>query len=694
MSWLRALKETARSGLEIERLRLEPLIAVRGAAGLALVVGVSLALFGPVIAAGSAFGAFQAAIATFQRSWRPRPVLALVSGASLAVSTFVGYVTVSHTLLFLALLILWTFAAGMTWAAGPTGGIIAGSNVSIMLVTITLPTSVLDAAAHAGMMAFGGVVQAALIVLFPVRRWGAQRDALADALAGVADYARRLRNDPVAPFDPVPLMTARNAAAVTPRQARRRPADLHGARGVAERLRPVLASLADPALGVPAEGPERYWVWEILGAAGSLLDSAARAVRHGDPVQLDETALSVLKSPDTEVILTGPPRRAADRLVSLLADVIEIAEGTGTDDRTPGEPLVPHRRRPTLLRLVPVVYRSMRREMRRGSTILRHAVRVSAVAAAGYLLGAVLPFGHGYWAPMTAVMVMRPEFTQTYSRSVARFMGTVVGVAVATGIVQAAHPNAELSALLAVFSAGLMYLLMRTGYAVGQVCVSAYVVFLLGMAGDDWSQTVPERVVLTLIGGILAMVAYAVYPAWETPRLRDRLAAWVVTDGRYAATVLDRYADPASRSLEDVRTALLTTREARVAWQEALEKARHEPVRHRGISRTSAADAQDALAQFGRVAMLMEAHLPAASATPVPEAAALADALRRATEEGAKAVRERRIPDWGPVREALEHEDAAPGQPPPDPFVRNGATLLLRALEDFSQALEISSGRA
>ncbi|MCX4414176.1 FUSC family protein [[Kitasatospora] papulosa] len=694
MSWLRALKETARSGLEIERLRLEPLIAVRGAAGLALVVGVSLALFGPVIAAGSAFGAFQAAIATFQRSWRPRPVLALVSGASLAVSTFVGYVTVSHTLLFLALLILWTFAAGMTWAAGPTGGIIAGSNVSIMLVTITLPTSVLDAAAHAGMMAFGGFVQAALIVLFPVRRWGAQRDALADALAGMADYARRLRNDPVAPFDPVPLMTARNAAAVTPRQARRRPADLHGARGVAERLRPVLASLADPALGVPAEGPERYWVWEILGAAGSLLDSAARAVRHGDPVQLDETALSVLKSPDTEVILTGPPRRAADRLVSLLADVIEIAEGTGTDDRTPGEPLVPHRRRPTLLRLVPVVYRSMRREMRRGSTILRHAVRVSAVAAAGYLLGAVLPFGHGYWAPMTAVMVMRPEFTQTYSRSVARFMGTVVGVAVATGIVQAAHPNAELSALLAVVSAGLMYLLMRTGYAVGQVCVSAYVVFLLGMAGDDWSQTVPERVVLTLIGGILAMVAYAVYPAWETPRLRDRLAAWVVTDGRYAATVLDRYADPASRSLEDVRTALLTTREARVAWQEALEKARHEPVRHRGISRTSAADAQDALAQFGRVAMLMEAHLPAASATPVPEAAALADALRRASEEGAKAVRERRIPDWGPVREALEHEDAAPGQPPPDPFVRNGATLLLRALEDFSQALEISSGRA
>lgn len=116
MSWLRALKETARSGFRIERKRLEPLIAVRGAAGLALVVGVTLTFFGPAIAASSAFGAFQAAIASFQRSWRPRPVLALVSGASLAVSTFIGYVSVSHTALFVAVLALWTFAAGMSWA--------------------------------------------------------------------------------------------------------------------------------------------------------------------------------------------------------------------------------------------------------------------------------------------------------------------------------------------------------------------------------------------------------------------------------------------------------------------------------------------------------------------------------------------------------------------------------------------------
>ncbi|THA76341.1 FUSC family protein [Streptomyces sp. A0642] len=703
MSWLRALRETARSGLTIERARLEPLIALRGAAGLALVLGVTLTLFGPLVAASSAFGAFQAAIATFQRSWRPRPVLALVSGFSLGVSTFLGYVTGSHLVLFLALLIVWTFLAGLAWAAGPTAGVIAASNVAIMVVTVTLPTSVAEAALHALMITVGGVVQALLIVVFPIRRWGAQRDALADALAAEADYARRLRHDPVAHFDPAPLMEARKAAAVTARQARRRPAELHGSRGAAERLRPVLASLADPAMGVPSEGPERDRVRELLAAAASLLDAAARAIRHGDPVRLPAPAVAALKTPDTGALLSGPPLRAADRLTALLSDVIEAAEGDGTKEERAGAAEVAdaieagrgdrvpeHHSRPTLPRLVPVVLGSMRRELHRGSPILRHAIRISVVAAAGYLLGLALPYGHGYWVPMAAVMAMRPEFSRTYERSVARFGGTVVGVFTASAIVQAAHPRAGLSAALAVLCALLMYLLMRTGYAVAQACVAAYVVFLLGMAGDDLSQTVLERVLLTLLGGVLAMISYALYPAWETPRLRGRLGDWLKADGRYAASVIDQYADPGRRGHDDVRRALLATRNARVAWQEAVATAQHEPVRHRGLSRAAAEDTQHALAQLGRVAMLLEAHLPEGGATPVPAAAPLADALRRATEQGAKAVRERRVPDWTAVREALERwdeEERSQGAGS-DPVVRNGAGLLLEALEEFSQGLD------
>ena len=703
MSWRRALKDSARSGIAVERKRLEPLIAVRGAAGLAIVIALSLWFFGPAAAASSAFGAFQAAIATFQRSWRPRPELALASGTSLAVSTFLGYLTVSREPLFLALLVVWTLAAGMSWAAGPTIGLIASSNVAIMLVTVTLPTSVAQAAGHAAMMILGGLVQAALIVLFPVRRWGAHRDALADALAAEADYARRLRHDPAAPFDPLPLMEARNAAAVTPGQARRRPAELHGARGLAERIRPVLASLADPAMGVPPEGPARDRVRELLASAAALLDAAAHAIRHGEPVSLPPGAISTFRTPDTGSILTGAPYRAMTRLNTLLQDVVETAGGApqGGAPKERGEPrdqptttrtrptTRPHHplRRPTFLALIPTALKAMRKEFHRGSPITRHATRVSAVAAIGYILGTWLPLGHGYWAPLTSVMVMRPDFSQTYSRAVARLTGTVIGVAVATAVVQAASPGTYLSGTLAVTSAALTYLLMRTGQFATQACIAAYVVFLLGMGGEQWTQTVPERVLLTLLGGLLAMLAYAVYPAWETPRLRTRLADWLATQGRYAATVIGSYADPSGSNTQDVREALLTARTARAAWHTAVARALAEPVRHRGLSRTAADDAEDALAQLGRVAMLLEAHLPEHDAPAVPAAARFADALRESTQHGAKTVRERRVPTWDAVRAALDAWETE-GAQATDQVVRNTATLILDTLTELSEALD------
>ncbi|MFD5555482.1 FUSC family protein [Streptomyces sp. NPDC127068] len=702
MSWLRALRVSARSGLTIERKRLEPLLALRAAGGLALVIALGLWTLGPVAAVSSAFGAFQAAIATFQRSWRPSPELAVVSGASLAVSSFLGYVTRPHLGLFLALLAAWTFLAGLTWAVGPTIGLIASTNVAIMLITITLPTSVAQAALHAAMMVLGGLVQAALLVLFPIRRWGAQRDALADALAAVADYARRLRNDPVAPFDPRPLMEARAAAAVTARQARRRPAELHGTRPLAERVRPVLAALADPALGVPAQGPGRDRVRELLAAAGAVLDATAHAVRSAAPVHAPAWAVAAFRTPDTGALLSGPARRAALRLGALLDEMAQIAAGAGTDTAPAGAGGRSALVRPSLAELAPAAVATVRRELRRGSPVLRHAIRVTFVTCVGYLAGALLDLGHGYWAPLTSVMVMRPDFSQTYERAVGRFGGTLLGVALATALVQSARPGSLVLGALAVLCAGLMYLLLRTGQFAAQACVAAYVVLLLGMGGEGWTQTVPERVLLTLVGGLLAMLSYALYPAWETPRLRYRLADWLTAVGRYAATVLERYAVPAGPEEpagplartgdpgQRVREALRDARTARAAWHDSVERAAVEPVRHRGPAPERAAAAEEALARVGRAAILLEALLPERGSTPVPEAAHLAEVLRTTVDGAARAVRERRVPDWEPLRAALDGSPDAPGTGPGrgEEYVRHGGRLLLAALEDFGRALE------
>ncbi|WP_077192482.1 FUSC family protein [Streptomyces lydicus] len=689
MSWSRALREAARSGLTIERAKLTPLIAVRGSAGVAIVIGLCLWRGDPVLAVSSAFGAFSSGIVTFQRSMRPRPVLALAVAGALAVSTFLGYLAAAHTATFVVLLAGWTFLSGMAWAIGPVCGLAGTQTVAIMLVTVTLPTSVLGALQHAALIFFGGVVQATLIVVFPVRPWGIQRDALADALAAEADYARRLRQDPVAPFDPAPLMDARLASTVTARQARRRPAQLHGPRGVAERLRPVLASLADPVVGAPLEGPERDRARDLLAAAATVLDAVAHAVRHAKPVRLSPEAMATLEVPATGPMLTGAARRSAYRLISLLVDAVELTDEPVRSTRPTTEAERGHLLRPSVPRLVPVALRALHREARWSSHIFRHALRVAAVAAAGYLLGTALPFGHGYWAPLASVMVMRPDFAQTYARGVARFSGTLVGVTVGGALMALVHPGEYLSAALAVVCVWLMYLLMRTGFSVTSACVAAYVVFLLGIAGEGWEQTVEERVVLTLVGGLLALLSYALFPAWETPRLRDRLAEWLEANGRYAMAVYGRHARPAEGRPRQVREALLDARAARAAWEKTEARAEKEPVRHRGLSAGSAKAAGAALATMGRVTMILEAHLPDKDAEPSPGAAAFAAELGPSLERAARAVRERGTLDWSGLRTVWERWDAEAGS---EGVAPRAADLLLEALDDLAEALSRGPG--
>ncbi|MFJ5074349.1 FUSC family protein [Streptomyces sp. NPDC088553] len=690
MTWLRALREVVRSGLTIEETRLEPLLALRTAVGVAIIIGPALWLASPAYAASAALGAYSAGAATFQRTWRPRKVIALGAGAGLALSTFVGYLAAGRLVTFLPLLAAWAFVAGMAWAVGSTAGIVAATMVGSMLVTITLPTSVGRALEHAGVIALGGVVQAVLILLFPIRRWGAHRDALADALAAVADYARRLRHDPTAPFDPEPLMTARDAAAVTPSQARTRPSALHGPRGLAERILPVVAALADPDVGAPAEGPGRDRARELLDAAAEVLDAAARAIRRGTPAEVPPGSTDVLHVDEEHEVLEGPARQAAERLVELLGEALEIAgigDARGKTPAPPGPAGAPILVRPTLFRLVPVVLRAVRRELRQDSPVFRHAVRLAAVATLGYLIAARLPVGHGYWAPIASVMVMRPDFHRTYARAVARLAGTLAGVGLATAVVRALGPDAYVFGALAVFSAGLAYTLIRTGYAYSQCFTAAYVVFLLGMGGQAWEQTVPERVVLTLLGGALAMLAYVVFPAWETPRLTGRLADWLAADGRYTAAVLRSYAEPTREHHADMRRALLASREARAAWHETYDQARQEPVRPTGLTSREAQEAQEALQGFGRAAMLMESHVPRAGNRPVPEAKRFAEALEADTAQAAVDVREHRNPEWERVEEALHAwEGPAPGDGS-SPALRREAELQKQALEDLATAV-------
>ncbi|WP_051939452.1 FUSC family protein [Phaeacidiphilus oryzae] len=754
MSWLSALKKTAVQGLHLERAVNEPLTVVRGGSGMALVLFFSLGVGTPELATSATMGAFNSGLSTFQSSFRPRPLLALVSAVGLGASTFVGYLASTQPAVFVLVLALWTFAAGMAWALGPTSGMIAAQTVASMLVVVSLPVSVLSAVDHALVILAAGLAQALLVLVWPIRTWGRQRDALADAFASVADYARRLREDPVAPFDPEPLMVARMASALNrPDSLRTRPAQLGGGRGPVERVRPVLAALADPRVGAPEFGPQRDRARALLDATARVLDALASAVRRARDPRVPDVVYSTLapideddeqdahaaaagnqpappparggtasitagagegeaeegpeseeaseaeEAPESEEApLRGAARRAERRLVRLLGEAVDSVdrnstEGNGTGGGTDRRSLL--RRRPAP-EYFPMAAHLLRRNLRWDSPVFRHAVRTASVAALGDATARALHWSHGYWAPLTAVMVMRPDFARTYGRGTARLVGTVAGVVVATVVVVLTRPGPWFCAGLVVVSLAGAFLTMRSGYLATSACTAAYVVFLLSMTGSEALLTGEQRVVMTLLGGGLALSAYAVFPTWETSRLADRLAAYLMACGEFAGTALDAFADPGRDHSRPVREALLDLRSAGAALAEAEARAQMEPVRARGVDIAQAARARSALNAMGRGTMLMEAHLPARDALPVPGAADFARTLREGTRRAADLVRNGR-PIGDPVaevrrayrvwRRTFGPADEAHRLPGPDRIALEGAGFTVDALVDAAAAL-------
>ncbi|MEU9130059.1 FUSC family protein [Kitasatospora sp. NPDC048540] len=698
MSWFASLRDTAKAGLTLDRTLSDPRRAVRGAVAVALVVFPTLALAGPSLATSAAMGAFIAGTATFQRSFRPRTSLAVAAGLGLGISTFLGYLAVGVPGAFPVLLALWSFGAGMMWAIGPTGGVVAATTVSVMLVVVQLPVSVETALGHGALCAVGGAAQALVVTLWPVDSWGAQRDALADTYAALADYARRLRQDPTAHVDPEPFILARQAAALTPWQARHRPPEMRGLRGIAERVRPALAALADPRVGAAAEGPERDRAREILAAAAEVLDALARAVRSGDPYRPPRStpALALLR-PDEGPGLRGAARRSARRLSGLLGKAVDNLDKQDRSTVT-GPARGPGLHRPPLLRVVPSALRTVRRQLDPHAAVFQHAVRLSCVVTGAYLAARLLGVRHGYWAPLTAAMVMRPDFAQTYSRGVARLAGTVAGVLVATLVVRLADPGEWVSAALAVVFIAGAYLTLRTGYALATACISGYVVFLLGLEDVDPTQTAVDRIAMTLLGGALALGAYALFPTWQTARLPERLAEWLAAVGRYAAAVVAALGEPDERHTRIVRDTLLDVREARSEMLEAQQRADAEPHRDPDrlteLPRKQLDRARAAVGLLGRSTVLMEAHLPAADSPPLPGTAAFAEELRDSTAIAAAAILLGHPADFSALRAAHETWDEVLATLPPETgaedrvaVARGGARLLMQAVADLEKAV-------
>jgi hypothetical protein len=118
---------------------------------------------------------------------------------------------------------------------------------------------------------------------------------------------------------------------------------------------------------------------------------------------------------------------------------------------------------------------------------------------------------NGYWIPMTALLVLKPQWGSTLSRGIARMLGTVAGAAIALALARFLPFPAWLLPGLVVASALGCYALQAVNYAVFSLLITLYIVFLFRFGGFSQTAAAHIRLMNTVIGGSLALLIDALW---------------------------------------------------------------------------------------------------------------------------------------------------------------------------------------
>lgn len=545
--------------------------ALRCTIGVAIVLCVGLVAGNPSISAFGAIGAVSVGFGSFQGTYRSRAAVMLWAALGMALAVFAGSITGSSDLAFIITVIGATFACGTLVALGPSASFVGLQCVVAVLVAGGFPADSATASTRAAIVLAGGVVQTLLVVMvWPLRRFSAERAALAKAYRSLAGYAAAI---PVAGFAaPEPHTFATTASPLTDPHPFARAGEVLVFQALLDEAERIRASLA----ALTTQRPRM--LDEHSRCADRLAQLSGRA--------LDEIAdaLDQAREPRESTAIWEPLDHCARQLPHLLSVAAVLGQirsawqiasvmAPATDDQPPAGRFRPVRRRPPLRDDLTTLYANLSRQ----SAAFRHAVRLAATLGLCTTLSRVMHLDRGYWIAMTALLVLRPEFQDTFARGIARIAGTIAGALVATLIVWKWTPGPPaLTVLVLVFVWGC-YALVRINYAVFTACVTGYVVFILMLSGVGEMAAATTRVLYTIVGGAIALGAYGIWPTWSASGARLALAEMFDAHAGYVTALLSAFASPSSIDLAHLARMRVDGRLKRSNAEAIIERMLAEP---------------------------------------------------------------------------------------------------------------------
>jgi uncharacterized membrane protein YccC len=485
-----------------------------------------------------AAGAMLVGIAWRVRGGRPPLGVLAVDAVVMSLSTFVGCVTGSLPWLHFGLLCVWTLIGGLMVGLGNRGGVV-GNQAIIAFVVFGRFSQPADAsAALAGLVLAGGFSQ---VLFLGLVRWPTplrvQRTATAAAyreLAGLATASVETSTLPAA----TALDEAQSTLASLTLFGDPALMTLRSLVNEGHRMRIELSAIHVLMRREPA-----------AAAAEAVLESVARALDlAADTIEGDREAAAALPdvvsrvSAQADPLLEGRedaapalPRRlaaVAGQVRAVAAQAVSAGEGGNLRERRVRR--YTHRPRDAIA----AGLAELRDNASLASPAGRHALRLTVVVLAAEAISRHVPLQRGYWMVVAAATTLRPEFGATFTRGTERAIGTCLGVGLAGAIAVALHPSGGMTIVLVGLLAFAGYAVFAASFAAGFAFITALVVFLLNAISPDTLATAWARLIDTLVGGGLGLLAYALWPTWSDLPARQALADLLAAQRGYLAAIL------------------------------------------------------------------------------------------------------------------------------------------------------------
>lgn len=177
------------------------------------------------------------------------------------------------------------------------------------------------------------------------------------------------------------------------------------------------------------------------------------------------------------------------------------------------------------------------------STLFRHALRFTVAIIFAFILGTLLDIRNTYWILLTIIVIMRPNYGLTKERSKERIIGTLIGAAIAIGIVLLTQ-NIIVYGVLAIISLTLAFSLIQQNLRSAAAFITINIIFVYSLINPDAFQVIQYRVIDTIIGAGIAVIAnYTLWPSWEALNLKNVLVDALHKNRTYLLATQELYYD-------------------------------------------------------------------------------------------------------------------------------------------------------